>query len=58
MSSLARVLVTGAWLMVGVVCIDTMAAAPHTDTEEDLQARLQRESKPEKKANTKSAWAD
>ena len=50
MVSLARVLITGAWLMVGVAFLDTVAAAPRNDTEEDLQSRLQRESNPVKKA--------
>ena len=50
MVSLARVLVTGAWLMVGVAFLDALAAAPRQDTEEDLQSRLQREPNPVKKA--------
>ena len=50
MVSLARVLVTGAWLMVGVAFLDAVAAAPRKDTEEDLRSRLQRESNPVKKA--------
>ena len=50
MVSLARVLVTGAWLMVGVALLDAVAATPRKDTEEDLRSRLQRESNPIKKA--------
>jgi hypothetical protein len=50
MFSLARVLLTGAWLMAGVALFDAVAAAPRHDTEEDLLARLQRESDPVKKA--------
>ena len=45
-----RVLITGAWLMVGVAFLDAVAAAPRKDTEEDLRSRLQRESNPIKKA--------
>ena len=50
MVSLARVLVTGAWLMAGVALLDAVAAAPRRDTEGDLRSRLQRESNPIKKA--------
>jgi hypothetical protein len=50
MVSLGRVLVTGAWLMVGVALLDAISVAPRKDTEEGLQSRLQRESDPVKKA--------
>ena len=50
MVSLGRVLVTGAWLMVGVALLDAVSAVPRKDTEEDLQSRLQQESNPVKKA--------
>ena len=45
-----RVLLTGAWLIAGVVLLGAANPGPSRNTEQDLQLRLQRETNPVKKA--------
>ena len=45
-----RILLTGAWLIAGVVLLGAANPGPSRNTEQDLQLRLQRETNPAKKA--------